>query len=65
MDCIFVMSCPILCNVVSGIMQCVVMSYPVLQCRTRRCNVVPEEAMSYTEMQCRTQKCNVVPGVVI
>ena len=55
-----------LCYVVSRIVQCRfpyhAVSYPKMQCRTRRCNVVPGDAMSYPEMQCRTRCCNVVPG---
>ena len=55
-----------LCYVVSRIVQCRfpyhAVSYPKMQCRTRRCNVVPGVVMSHPEMQCRTRRCNVVPG---
>ncbi len=70
-DFVYLMSYPVLLNVVPGDATCVSgdsiyrirrcdISYPEMQCRIRRCNVVSGDAMSYPEMQCRTRRCNVV-----
>ncbi len=58
-DFVYLMSYPVLLNVVPGDATCV--SGDSIY-RTRRFNVVPGDAMSYPVMQCRTRRCNVVSG---